>query len=145
MHENYMQMAIAKAKEGKNAPTGGAFGAVIVLQDEVVCAVHNQVKKEQDITQHAELHAIQMAAKKLGKDGLKDCVLYTRCEPCMMCLGACHWAQFKAIYFGASALDAKDYGYVYSNCYYEMDSDQRHKEFRMTQLLAKEAIAVWEE
>ncbi|WP_262497589.1 deaminase [Maribacter sp. 4G9] len=66
MYENYMQMAIAKAKEGKNASTGGAFGAVIVFKGQVVCAVHNQVKKEQDITQHAELHAIQIAAKKTG-------------------------------------------------------------------------------
>lgn len=143
-HHTFMRMAIAKAKEGKAAPAGGAFGAVITLKDQVVCAVHNQVKKEQDLTQHAELYAIQIAAKKLGKKALKDCVLYTSCEPCMMCLGACYWAQFKAIYFGASAQDAKKYGYVYSDCYYQMNSAQRHTEFKMTQLLAEEAIAVWD-
>ncbi len=143
MHETFMRMAIAKAKEGRNAPTGGAFGAVIVLEGKVVVSVHNQVKKEGDLTQHAELYAIQEASKILGRNQLKNCILYTSCEPCMMCLGSCHWAQFKAIYFGASADDAKAHGYIYSEVYYAMDTAKRHQEFRMTQLLRDEAIAIW--
>ena len=143
MHETYMRMAITKAIEGRDSTSGGAFGAVIVHEGKVVVSVHNQVKKEGDLTQHAELYAVQEASQRLGRAQLKEAILYTSCEPCMMCLGACHWADFKAIYFGASAEDAREHGYLYSEVYYAMDTAQRHREFRMTQLLRDEAVAVW--
>ncbi|WP_419213131.1 hypothetical protein ACNR9Q_03045 [Maribacter sp. X9] len=34
---------------------------------------------------------------------MKDCVLYTRYEPCAMCLGVIFWFKFQKIYYGASA------------------------------------------
>lgn len=139
-----MRMAIAQAKKGKAKKQGGPFGAVIVRDGNLVCRVHNKVKKKGDPTQHAELLAIQVAAKLLGREVLKHCVLYTSCEPCMMCLGASHWAGFKAIYFGASADDAKAHGFVYSDSFFDVDEVLRHKEFHMTQLLRDEALAVWQ-
>ncbi|MDB4293390.1 nucleoside deaminase [Maribacter sp.] len=143
MHENYMSLAIEKAIEGRDTDGGGAFGAVIVRNNEIVCKVHNLVKGMDDLTQHAELLAIQVACQTIGKDNLKECLLYTSCEPCMMCLGACYWAKFKAIYYGASAEDAKQNGFTYSKSYFDMDSTARRKEFNMTQLLRAEALKVW--
>lgn len=143
MHETYLRRAIEKAKQGKASKGGGPFGALIVRDNLVICEVHNRVKGTNDLTQHAELHAIQVACKKIGKDHLKDCILYTSCEPCMMCLGACHWAKFKEIYYGASAADARNFGYEYSESFYKMDTGLRQSEFRMTQLLRDEALEVW--
>lgn len=143
MHETYLRRAIEKAEEGKVSKEGGAFGALIVRDSEVICEVHNLVKGTQDLTQHAELLAIQVACKKIGREQLKDCILYTSCEPCMMCIGACHWAKFKAIYYGASAADARNFGYEYSESFYKMDAGLRASEFRMTQLLREEALDVW--
>lgn len=143
MHETYLRRAIEKAKEGKVSKEGGAFGALIVRDSEVICEAHNLVKGTQDLTQHAELLAIQVACKKIGKDQLKDCILYTSSEPCMMCLGACHWAKFRQIYYGASAADARNFGYEYSESFYKMDASLRASEFRMTQLLREEALDVW--
>jgi tRNA(Arg) A34 adenosine deaminase TadA len=144
-HHKQMHEAIALAKQGKNSKNGGAFGAVITKNNNVVCKVHNSVRGDHDCTQHAELKAIQSACKILKTKDLSDCVLYTSCEPCMMCLGACKWANFKAIYFGASAEDAKHYGYLYSDMYYNSNSDERHLEFNMTQICRSEAVAVWAE
>lgn len=144
-HESYMKIAIAMAAKGKKSDIGHSFGAVIVRNDEVVCQVHNKVKGKDDLTQHAELLAIQVACELIGKDKLKDCILYTSCEPCMMCLGASYWAKFRKIYYGASAEDARYFGFEYSNTYYNMDADLRHKEFNMVQLLRDEAITVWKE
>ncbi len=141
-HDLFMQRAIALAHEGKYKG-GGAFGAVIVKNGSIVTEVYNTVKKEQDCTQHAELSAVQKACGILKSKDLSDCILYTSCEPCMMCLGACYWAGFKHIYFGASAADAKEYGYVYSNMFYASDIEKRYQEFNMTQLLRDEAVAVW--
>ncbi len=131
------------ALAGRDATDGGSFGAVIVKNGEVLCEVHNLVKGKDDVTQHAELVAIQTACAKIGRDNLKHCILYTSCEPCLMCLGACHWAKFKEIYYGASAEDAQNFGFVYSKSYFNMDSELRHAEFKMTQLLREEALSVW--
>lgn len=115
MHDKYMKMVIQKAREGRDAESGGPFGAVIVCNDNIIAEVHNQVNAKDDLTQHAELLAIQKACEKIGRDNLKECILYTSCEPCMMCLGACHWAKFRSIYYGASVENAKENGFVYSN------------------------------
>jgi len=139
----FMRMAIAKAQEGKKAFNGGAFGAVITKDGKPICAVHNLVKGSDDLTQHAELRAIQIACSLIGRNDLKNCVLYTSCEPCMMCLGACHWASFKQIFFGASAEDARNHGYDYAGSYFEVSAAHRHSEFKMTQMLREEALQVW--
>jgi len=55
MHEKYLKRAIQKAREGRDAQSGGAFGAVIVRSGEIIAEVHNQVKGKDDLTQHAEL------------------------------------------------------------------------------------------
>lgn len=142
-HKKFMRLAIDLAKQGKSSKNSGAFGAVITLEDEIICQVHNSVTGDRDLTQHAELKAIQTACKELNTRDLSNYTLYTSCEPCMMCLGAFKWANFKAIYFGASAEDAKDYGYIYSDMYYNSDKRKRHKEFNMTQICADKAIEVW--
>lgn len=141
-HEFFMQRAIALAREGKEG-NGGAFGAVIVKNNTIVTEVYNTVKQNQDCTQHAELAAIQQACKVLKSANLSECILYTSCEPCMMCLGASYWAGFKHIYYGASAEDAKKQGYIYSDMFYASDIQKRHKEFELIQLLRDEAVAVW--
>lgn len=138
-----MRRAIALAEEGRDTEGGGPFGALIVRENRVVAESHNTVSGKRDCTQHAELAAIQKACKNLGSKTLEDCILYTSCEPCMMCLGAIKWAKLKAVYFGASALDAKAYGFIYSDMYYSSDNDKRHNEFHMRQLLPEEAILVW--
>tara|TARA_R110002051_G_scaffold303798_1_gene372879 strand:- start:482 stop:676 length:195 start_codon:yes stop_codon:yes gene_type:complete len=60
-----------------------------------------------------------------------------------MCLGATRWASLSVIYFGASAEDAKDAGYIYSDLFYSSTTEQRYNEFNLKQLLQAEAVAVW--
>jgi len=60
-----------------------------------------------------------------------------------MCLGAMKWAKFKHIYYGASAQDAKEAGFLYSDMYYSYDATKRDKDFNMTQKMQAEAVAVW--
>lgn len=143
-HSYFMQRAIALALQGKEAGDG-AFGAVIVRDSAIIAEGHNKVNSNKDCTQHAELSVIQKACDTLKSKDLEQCILYTSCEPCMMCLGACHWAKFKTVYYGASAADAKDFGYVYSQMYYASEEDKRRKEFKLKQLLRDEAVAVWKD
>jgi tRNA(Arg) A34 adenosine deaminase TadA len=60
-----------------------------------------------------------------------------------MCLGACYWAKLDQIYYGASAQDARDFGYIYTDMYYAHPEENKKKEFNLTQLLRDEAISIW--
>lgn len=137
-----MRRAIALAIEARKSGNG-PFGAIIVKHSEIIAESHNSVRSDNDCTQHAELSVIQKACSALRTRDLSHCTLYTSCEPCMMCLGACYWARFKTIYFGASAQDAKQFGYIYSDLYYSSDERQRRTEFNLKQILRNDAINVW--
>ncbi len=108
--EEFMRLAIEKAKEGiRKGQT--PFGACIVKDSDVVSCAHNTVWRGNDVTSHAEINAIRMACKKLNTVDLSGCVIYTTTEPCPMCFGACHWARISRIVHGSSIEDSKQYGF----------------------------------
>ena len=77
------------------------IGAVIVCQDRIIARAHNLTETLNDVTAHAEMQAITMAANELGGKYLTDCTLYVTVEPCPMCAGALGWAQVPRIVYGA--------------------------------------------
>lgn len=108
--EEFMKLAIDKARQGiKEGQT--PFGACISKDDEVIVCVHNIVWESMEITNHAEIHAIREACKKLNTVDLSGCVIYSTCEPCPMCFSACHWAKISKIVFGARIEDARKLGF----------------------------------
>ena len=96
----YMRLAIEQAEKAR-AMGEVPIGAVIVKGDEVIAAAHNMCESSGDPTAHAELTAIQAAAKSLGKRALSECELYVTVEPCAMCAGAIINARLKKAGFGA--------------------------------------------
>lgn len=93
------------------AGQGGPFGACIVKDGRVVAVDHNRVLGTGNPTQHAEIVAIGVAAKKLGTHVLKGCTLYSTTEPCPMCFSAIHWAQIDRIVFGSAIPDVQRLGF----------------------------------
>jgi guanine deaminase len=86
---------------------GGPFGAVIVNEEgEIIAEAGNSVTSDFDPTAHAEVNAIRIACKKLGKFTLDNCVLYSSCEPCAMCMGAIYWSHISKVYYAATRSDA---------------------------------------
>lgn len=61
------------------------FACVICEGDRVVAEATNHVRRERDVTRHAELVAISLAQKALGRRNLARCTLYANVEPCPMC------------------------------------------------------------
>ncbi len=106
----FMRLAIEQAKEGVRHGQS-PFGAVVVKDGEVVCAVHNVVWATTDSTAHAEVHALREACRRLGTIDLSGCTLYSSTEPCPMCFAATHWAQCDRIVFGTSIADADQAGF----------------------------------
>ena len=108
----YMKLAIENANNGINNKEGGPFGAVIIdYKGNIVSIGNNKVIKNNDPTAHAEVVAIREACKKLNKYDLSDCILYTSCEPCPMCLSAIIWANIKEVYYGCTKEDAASIGF----------------------------------
>ena len=109
--DNFMEMAKEAAENGMNLNEGGPFGAVITDKNGNVISVgNNQVLKNNDPTAHAEVMAIRKACEKLNTYDLSNCILYTSCEPCPMCLSAAIWANIKDVYYACTREDAANIG-----------------------------------
>ena len=95
-----MRKALAEAQQafGKGEIP---IGAIIVCKDRIIARAHNLTETLCDVTAHAEMQAITMAANELGGKYLTDCTLYVTVEPCPMCAGAIGWAQLPRIVYGA--------------------------------------------
>ena len=107
MDKAFMARAIQLSIENVQSGSGGPFGTVIVKDNRIVAEGVNQVTLKNDPTAHAEMVAIRQACQKLGVFELKECELYTSCEPCPMCLGAIYWARLSRVYYGSLAEDAR--------------------------------------
>ena len=101
LDEEYMEKALSLAR--KAAEQGEIpVGAVVVDENgTIVGEGHNLRETLLSPTAHAEMIAIEAAAKKLGRRRLSDCTLYVTLEPCPMCAGAVMNAQLKRLVYGA--------------------------------------------
>ncbi len=111
MKKQYMREAIALAEKGAGQGDGGPFGALVVLDGEVIGHGWNRVLADTDPTAHAEMIALRQAAQRLGNVHLTGATLYSSCEPCPMCLSAAYWAHVQHICYGATADDAAAIGF----------------------------------
>jgi guanine deaminase len=105
---NLMEEAFKEAQKGMEVGDGGPFGAVVVRSGEIIASAHNEVLKTNDPTAHAEITAIRRASEALGTYDLSDCILYTSCYPCPMCMGAIFWARIPTVYYASSMDDAAE-------------------------------------
>jgi len=135
-----MKKAIALATENVLSGEGGPFGALVVRNGEIIASGVNQVTSTNDPTAHAEVVAIRAACSKLGDFQLTGCEVYTSCEPCPMCLSAIYWSRCAAIFYGSSAADAADAGFVDSFLYEEVCRPLDERKIPTTRLLGNEAV-----
>ena len=96
-----MQQALALAREAEGMEEV-PVGALVVHDGKVIAAAHNLRERDQDPTAHAELIAMQQAAKALGSWRLEGCTVYVTLEPCAMCAGAMVLSRIERCVFAAS-------------------------------------------
>jgi guanine deaminase len=142
-HEFFMREAIALSRQGSDTDQGGPFGAVIVLDREIVGRGHNRVLATNDPTAHAEVVAIREATGRLGRFHLETAVLYTSCEPCPMCLGAIYWAKIGRIFYGNTRSDAAAIGFSDDLIYRELGLPLDQRSIPLQQISRDEALAVF--
>lgn len=93
---DFMSQAVEQAKL---AQSNGdlPFGAVIVCNNEIVGYGKCEDGTVGDVTAHAEMNALRMACKKLKRNKLRDCVVYSTNEPCPMCASALFQAKIPRV------------------------------------------------
>ena len=96
-----MRLALAEARQAFDEGEV-PIGAVVVWQERVIAAAHNQREALRDPTAHAEMVAITQAAEALGSWRLLDCTLYVTLEPCPMCAGAIVLARLPVVVYGTT-------------------------------------------
>ena len=100
--EGFVRQAIDLAWQARHAGNH-PFGAVLVLDGEVVLTARNSVATDRDPTAHAETNLVTAAVRELTPDEIRRSVLYTSCEPCAMCVGKMYWAGIRAVVYALSS------------------------------------------
>ncbi len=140
--EAAVNLAINAVKKG-----GGPFGALIVKDGKVISRAVNRVVMSADPTAHAEVLAIRKAARKLGTHDLSDCILYSSCEPCPMCVGAVYWARISMVVYSSSRNDAARAGFDDNNIYKEIRLEPEGRKLPFRRIMidnAAEPFSVWQ-
>lgn len=102
MHEFYLQKTFTIAKQSMkkgNHP----FGALLVLDGQIVAESENTVVTDKDVTRHAELNLISNYIHRFHPSERERMTLYSSTEPCAMCTGAIIWSGIKKIIYGCSS------------------------------------------
>jgi tRNA(adenine34) deaminase len=113
--EALMSVALEEARaaiEHGDVPVG----AVVARLDtgEVIARRHNERELLSDPTAHAEVLALQDAARALGQWRLDGCALVVTLEPCPMCAGAAMNGRVGLLVFGAADPKAGATGSLYN-------------------------------
>ena len=102
----------ALALEHDDVPVGAIV--VQLSTGEIVARAHNTRERDHDPTAHAELLALQAAARAAGSWRLTDHALVVTLEPCPMCAGAAWSARIGRLVFGAADPKAGSAGSLYN-------------------------------
>jgi tRNA(adenine34) deaminase len=80
MMEHCIRLSREAARQGEYP-----FAAIICRDGEILIEATNRVRRDQDISRHAEIVALSEAQKLVGSSNLDGCTLYSKVEPCPMC------------------------------------------------------------
>ena len=86
-YELYMGEALAEARTAAGQGER-PHAAVAVIDEAMVARAHDRVHDSNDPTAHAVILALREAARRVGRDRLREATIFTTIEPCPMCVGA---------------------------------------------------------
>jgi len=100
---------------------------------EIIGEAHHMVELVNESSLHSEIMAINHACHYLRKINLSDCVLYSSCQPCPMCLAAIYWAKIDTVYYKNSNED-DDFSSYSKFIYDEFTKPIEERKIKMNQI-----------
>jgi len=82
------------------------YGAVVVQHNQIVGWGPSRVRELGEWVGHAEREAMRDAQRRLGRDDLSGCVMYSSSRPCGDCERAAAQAKLARLFYGVDATDA---------------------------------------
>ena len=118
VNANYIEAMNAALDQARDALNHDdvPVGAVVLHEGKIIAARHNERENLQDPTAHAEVLALQDAARVLGRWRLDDCTLVVTLEPCVMCAGALLNSRIGSLVYGAADLKGGATASLYNVC-----------------------------
>jgi tRNA(Arg) A34 adenosine deaminase TadA len=140
--KKFLSMAL-EAASANISEGGGPFGAVVVRKGKAISVSGNRVVPETDPTAHAEVSVIRQAAAAMKTFDLSDCVIYSSCEPCPMCLGAIYWAGIRRVVYAADRHMAAAAGFSDELIYREIALAPAERSIVMERAMVREGEKVF--
>lgn len=75
-----IELSALATKEGEYP-----FGSVIALDGRIIAEATNRTARDNDLSRHAEVIALQLALRSVDRTALRRATLYSNVEPCAMC------------------------------------------------------------
>ncbi|MEX0616606.1 MAG: nucleoside deaminase [Candidatus Woykebacteria bacterium] len=79
------------------------FGSLVVRNNKVIAESSSTTKRDNDVTNHAEILVMRKAQKLLNTSDLSECSIYSNCEPCAMCSFMIRELKFKKVVFASKS------------------------------------------
>ena len=117
---DYLRIAIELSRRALEDQGKTPFGAIVVLDNEMIGEGTSSVIELLDPSAHAEVMALRSAARRLQRHLLPGSVLYSSSEPCPMCLTASYWARVSRVVFAATSYDVATCGFEDLQLYREL-------------------------
>lgn len=102
-HELMMQKALALAQKALQCDEVPVGALIVDAQGAIIGRGYNQVERRQCQVAHAEVIAIQKAAKHTNDWRLDNCWLFVTLQPCQMCIGLIRLSRLAGIVYGAAS------------------------------------------
>jgi tRNA(adenine34) deaminase len=99
--EHWMHHALEQARAAELVDEV-PVGAVLVVNNALVAAAHNENRRLNDPSAHAEILTLRRGGAELHNFRLEQCTLYVTLEPCAMCLSALVHARVQRVVYGAA-------------------------------------------
>ncbi|MDY6940133.1 MAG: tRNA adenosine(34) deaminase TadA [Cyanobacteriota bacterium] len=100
-HRRWMIRALELAQEAGEAGEIPVGAAIVDGAGKLVATGANRRERDRNPIAHAEILAIQQAARVLQTWRLSECTLYVTLEPCPMCAGAIVQGRLGLLVYGA--------------------------------------------
>jgi guanine deaminase len=128
--QDFLHRAIDISRHALTDKGKTPFGAIVVVNQEIVGEGTSSVIELLDPSAHAEVMALRSAAAKLQRHLIDDGTLYSSSEPCPMCLTACYWTRISRVVFGATSYDVAANGFEDLQLYREMARPTHQRSLR---------------